>query len=143
MELIRKVTLMIIIIIISTALIYIFLKTKHTTIDRYYIFSELLLGFFLAFGMLFNIDIIIEICHIIYATLMLLGVLLIVNKNILTIILTLILLQKLLRIILGECILNVSKLTLNEKIFGDYIIRNIEMIEFIPIGIILYKLSMN
>ena len=93
--------------------------------------------------MLFNIDIIIEICHIIYGTLLLLGVLLIVNKNILTIILTLVLLQKLLRIILGKCILNVSKLTLNEKIFGDYIIRNIEMIEFIPIGIILYKLSIN
>lgn len=151
MELIRKVILVTIALIMDIAFIYIILKTKHATIDRYYIFSVLLIHIFFIFGILFNNNTIIDGCHILYVFAIMILTLLCVNNNILTIILILLLMQKILRTIFGECIMFTSEdhfikglfKGLFKDLFVSFIYRNIKIIEYILIGIILYKLSMN
>jgi len=117
-------------------------KTKHTTVDRYYIFSVLLIHIFFIFGLLFNNNTIIDGCHILYSLSIILGVLLCVNKNILTIILTLILTQQILKMIFGECIMYTSKDHFFKDLFGSFIDRNSDNFNYIIIMLILYKLSM-
>ena len=142
MELIRKLIMILITLIIDMVFIYIILKTKHTTVDRYYIFSVLLIHIFFIFGLLFNNNTIIDGCHILYSLSIILGVLLCVNKNILTIILTLILTQQILKMIFGECIMYTSKEHFFKDLFGSFIAGNSDNFKYILIMLILYKLSM-
>jgi len=142
MELIRKLIMILITLIIDMVFIYIILKTKHTTIDRYYIFSVLLITIFFIFGLLFNNNTIIDGCHILYALLIIIAPLLCLSKNILTIILTLILTQQILKMIFGECIMYTSKDHFFKDLLGSFINRNIDNFVYILIMIILYKLSM-
>tara|TARA_Y100000389_G_C16981354_1_gene280450 strand:- start:60 stop:395 length:336 start_codon:yes stop_codon:yes gene_type:complete len=108
--------------------------------------SILLIHIFLIFGLLFNNSTIIDGCHILYVFAILIAILLCVNNNILTIIIILLLMQKILKTIFGECIMYTSKedyiKDFFKVLFGSFIHRNIEGIEYILIGIILYKLSM-
>ena len=142
MELIRKLIMILITLIIDMVFIYIILKTKHTTVDRYYIFSVLLITIFFIFGLLFNNNTIIDGCHILYALLIIIAPLLCLSKNILTIILTLILTQQILKMIFGECIMYTSKDHFFKDLLGSFINRNIDNFVYILIMIILYKLSM-
>ena len=142
MELIRKLIMILITLIIDMVFIYIILKTKHTTVDRYYIFSVLLIHIFFIFGLLFNNNTIIDGCHILYALLIIIAPLLCLSKNILTIILTLILTQQILKMIFGECIMYTSKDHFFKDLLGSFINRNIDNFVYILIMIILYKLSM-
>ena len=145
----RKVIMITITLIMDIVFIYIILKTKHATIDRYYIFSVLLIHIFFIFGILFNNNTIIDGCHILYVFAIMILTLLCVNNNILTIILILLLMQKILRTIFGECIMFTSEDHFNKGLFKglfkdlfvSFIYRNIKIIEYILIGIILYKLS--
>ena len=142
MELIRKLIMILITLIIDMVFIYIILKTKHTTVDRYYIFSVLLIHIFFIFGLLFNNNTIIDGCHILYLLSIIIAPLLCVNKNILTIILTLLLTQQILKMIFGECIMYTSKDHIFKDLFGSFINRNIDNFVYILIMLILYKLCM-
>jgi hypothetical protein len=142
MDLIRKLILILKTLIIDIVFIYIILKTKHTTVDRYYIFSVLLITIFFIFGLLFNNNTIIDGCHILYALSIIIAPLLCLSKNILTIILTLILTQQILKMIFGECIMYTSKDHIFKDLLGSFINRNIDNFVYILIMIILYKLSM-
>ena len=142
MELIRKLIMILITLIIDMVFIYIILKTKHTTVDRYYIFSVLLIHIFFIFGLLFNNNTIIDGCHILYLLSIIIAPLLCVNKNILTIILTLLLTQQILKMIFGECIMYTSNDHFFKDLFGSFIDRNSDNFKYIIIMLILYKLSM-
>ena len=122
--------------------IYIILKTKHTMIDRYYILTLLLIHLTFIIGLIMNMKQIIDICHVLYSLSIIIGTLLIYNKNILKILIILLLIQVILKTIFGECIMYTSKYYFFKDLFGSFIDENSDKFELLLFSILLYKILM-
>ena len=130
-------------LIMDIAFIYIILKTKHTIMDRYYILALLLIHAIFIFALIFNMNHIIDICHIFYALSFLIGTLFITNKNILKILITLMLTHIIIKLIFLECIMFTSKNNLFNDLLGKYIYRRLYYILILSCILILsYKILM-
>lgn len=137
MEVNEKLLLVILTITIDVSFLYITVSDNIDGFDKYYICCMLIIHIIFVVALLLDMDKIIDVCHYSFFLSIFLSIL-ITNKKLLFLILSLSATQSIMKVIFGECIMCTSK----EQSFGIFLDNHHQKLIYQMIGLLSYKILM-